>query len=233
MAPQLATHPTRFWLRWSLLGLAFLSAFSIGCSPATIAMALMPWTSNNVDPEYKLFAKDKEITLVMLVNFAQPPFDPDHVAIQSEFPNHLAQFFRKRCQENKHKIKIVAQTEVRSKQEDLQARGTYTPIEVGKHFKADYVLELNIQSCSLYEKNHYPKAYRGTAEIAIDLYKIGATDEDEFHKDMRFEFPGLRGPIDAGTMNAAAFRRLFLNKVARDVSKLFIAFPNEERNLLE
>jgi hypothetical protein len=220
--------------RWVIVALGLLAGFSLGCSPASLAMLVLPWMPNNVDPDYKLFAKDKEITLVLLVNFAQPPIHPDHVSVKDELPDHVAQFFRKRCQENKHKIKIVSQVEARSQEQRLKAEGTYSPDELGKHFKADFVLELNVQSCSLYEKNHFPKAFRGVVEMSVHLHKLNAKDEDDFHRDLKLEFPtGLREPIDSGSTNPTAFRRMFLTKVARDVTKLFIAFPADEKHMLD
>ncbi len=226
----------RIGWRWTLIALGLLSWFSIGCSPSSLSMLLMPWNDNKIEPEHKLFvkedklfAKEEAITLVILANFVQPAADLDHIAAQAEIPDHLTQFFRKRCLENKHKIKIVSQAEVRPQYDRLRAEGGASPLELGKHFKADYVLDLKIQRFGLYDNIIGGKYFRGRAEIAVELHKVNATDDIPFHKDLNFEYPGTRGAIDASTTNPPAFRRLFLTKIARDVTKLFIAFPPEEK----
>jgi hypothetical protein len=222
---------TRQSYRWLLVAFGFLSWISIGCNPATISWMLMPWMDNKIDPEYKLFAKDKELTLVITSNFRHSHFEPELIGADIELGDKLAQFFRKRCQENKHKLKIVPQAEVRSQQLKLLAGGGSSPLELGKHFKADYVLELDIRSFSIYEKNSFPKMFRGVSEITVNLHKVEDKDGEHlpFMREFRAEYPGSNRPIDASSTNPSSFRNLFLTKIARDVSKMFIAFPQEER----
>ena len=63
--------------RWIMVLIGLTSWISIGCTPASLTMMLMPWMDNKLDPEYKLFAADKELTVVILSNFAQPQLHPD------------------------------------------------------------------------------------------------------------------------------------------------------------
>lgn len=220
--------PRRFG--WSLVLVGGLAWLSIGCSPATLSMLMMPWSDNKIDPEYKLFADSKEINLVILSNFAQSEFRAEINPADTELAARVAEFLRKRCNENKHKLKIVPHTQVRNFQEKEQSSGEFSAMEAGKHFKADFVLDLTIQSLSLFEKNSYPKMFRGSTEISVNLYKMNVKEGDNkvFSKDYRTEYPS-RGPIDAGNSNPASFRNLLLAKVARDVTKMLIAFPPEER----
>jgi hypothetical protein len=137
---------------------------------------------------------------------------------------------RERCNANKHKLNIVPYAEGRSLQIKQQVEGNPNPLEIGRKLKADYVLDMNIQSFSLYEKRSNPPLFRGEAEIAISLFKVEVKDGDHkvfFKGDYRGE--GSPTPFDAGTTSPATFRAGFLSKMARDISKMFIAYPQTER----
>ena len=222
-------------LGWTLVAVGCLAWLSIGCSPASLSMLLMPFSDNKIDPEYKLFAASKELKLVILSNFSNPEFREDVLAAENELADRVAEYMRKRCTENSHKIKIVSQVEVRNFQQKEGTTGDLFAKEVGKKFKADYVLDLNIQSMNLYEKNTFPKMFRGTTQIAVSLYKIDGKDGEQkpFSKLIQSEYPGARGPIPADNSSASAFRNLFLTKVSRDLTKLLIAFPPEERMMMD
>jgi hypothetical protein len=228
---------SRYGWRWILILLGGLAWVSVGCNPQSISMFLMPFTDNNTPPEYKLFSADKEITLAVVTNFARPEIHPDLQAADAELAELVAQAFRKRCTDNKHKIKIVPIAQVRSqelKQRQLTG-GELTGVEIGKNLKADYVLELTINSVSVYEKNTWPQMYRGKTEIAVSLCKVDVKDGEHkvFARHYARIFPAGSGPIDANSMSLAMFRRGFLVKVANDVAKMFIAYPPDESHQLE
>src|SRR5205823_5839076 len=101
----------------------------------------------------------------------------------------------------------------------------------GKHFKADYVLSMEINSMSLYEKGSYNRLYRGQTEIALtmtDVSKPAGEDKkwDGFYTTV---YPGARGPIEVEGSSVMQFRTLFLNHVAKQLSKRFAAYPTDER----
>src|SRR5947208_2436748 len=100
---------SRYGWRWFLVLLGGLSWLSIGCSPQTLSMFLMPFTDNKVDPEYKLFAADKEVTLVILSNFKDAQFQEEIRKADTELADQVSQFLRNRCEANKHKLKLIPQ----------------------------------------------------------------------------------------------------------------------------
>ena len=216
--------------RWLLVVAAGLAWLSIGCSPQSLSIFLMPFVDNNKDPDYKLFAADKELNLVILSNFVHKQFQPEYIPADHELAEHVTSALRKRCQENKHKLKVVPQAEVRSYQMKMLAEGDVSPIEIGKKFKADYVLDLSIEAFSLYQKDGYPKMYRGTAQINVRLYDVKTKDEDPvYRRSYTGDYGGGRGiPLEVGNSNPADFRQLFMRRIGRDISRTFIAFPMDE-----
>lgn len=217
--------------RWFPVFVAAAAWLSIGCNPAMLTMFLLPFTDNKKDPEHLLFAADKEITLVVLSKFSETETRPDYSPADVELGESVAGALRKRCQENKHKLKLIPQPDVRSHYlSQLAQDGDTSPVAIGKKFKADYILTLNIDSFSLYQKDALPRMYRGTARVNIDLYNVNAKGEDPlaFHTTHNADFGGSRVPIEVGNRNPADFRHMFVRRMARDVSRMFIAFPLDE-----
>jgi hypothetical protein len=226
---------SRYGWRWIIVLLGGVAWISIGCSPQTLSVFLMPFTDNSIDPEYKLFAADKKITLAIMSNFTRPEIHPELQGADAELADLVAAKLRERCQKNGHKIEIIPSVQVRSEEMKQRAAGDVNPIDLGKNLKAEYVLDLNINLFSIYEPNYFPKMFRGKTEIALAVYKIDAKNGEQkvFYKDHPRIYPSSSGPIDAGASSPAAFRRVFLAKVANDISKVLIAYPPEEKRELE
>jgi hypothetical protein len=223
----------RYRWRWLMVLFGFVSWMSLGCNPQTLSFLAMPWSDNKMDPDYKLFAQDKELTVVILSNFAHPQLHPDLQPAEMELAEKVATAMRERCSANKHKLKIVPYAEVRGYQVKQWVEGNPNPLQVGKKFKADFVIDMSIQSLSLYEKRSSPPLFRGQAEISVNLFKVDVKDGDHkvFNKDYRGE--GSPTPFDAGSTSPATFRASFLSKMARDISKMFIAYPTDEKGPFE
>src|SRR5207249_718829 len=133
----------------------------------------------------------------------------------------------KRFAANKEKVKIVPTAKVRSYVNSRSIDGNLVDKhDLGKHFKADYVIALEISpGLSLYEYKS-PQLYRGSGEIAVAVLDVRQPkDEATIFQDVyRTEFP-KRGPIDAGGSSVLQFRGLFLNHIANDLSKYFAGYP--------
>lgn len=237
MAKQIAAA-SRYGWRWSFVLIGGLAWASLGCNPQTFSLILMPFTDNNVAPEYKLFAQDKEITLAILSRFArlETGTATDALGADAELTELIEEALHKRCAANKHRIKIIPAAQVRAHEAKLrQTSGAETScVDLGKSLKADFVLDANMQSFSLFEKITYPPMYRGRTDLAISLYKMDAKEGHKvFRKDFTRIHPRDSGPIDAGNMNASVYRRVFLMHVANDISRMLIAYPPEEKRSLE
>jgi ribosomal protein S17E len=215
-------------------GLGLLLAalgLTLGCSPAAMSMLLMPWTDDKIPPEFKLANKDKEVTVAVLATFGTLELRPEIAPADTELAEKFTASLRKRCQENKEKVKVLSPTQVRGLQNKQGGLASLSPTEVGKQLKADYVIALEITSLSLYERNSFRQLYRGNAEISISLFDVNKPEGEHkvFDKPYRTEYPGARGPIDASGSSEGQFRTAFLTKIARDLTKVFTGFPPDER----
>jgi hypothetical protein len=225
----------QIWSRWSLVLLGCLLWLCVGCNPQSMSMLLMPFTDNKVDPtEYKLFKadKDKEVTVVVLANFKESQFQEDIRKADVELAEQVSHYLRKRCEENKNKLKLIPQAQVRSFHLKQLAEDEHEldPVEMGKKFKADFVLHMEIDRLQIYEPKSYPKMFRATTQITINLYKTKAKDAEDAHpvvdKLYVVEFP--KDAIQAEGISVAKFRREFLDKAGREISRMFISYSPDE-----
>jgi len=219
------TKPSR---RWYAAAFVFTTLWlSIGCNPATLSMFFVPFVDDKIPATHKLAVKGKEVTVCVLANFAKLETRSDLVPAESELPELVAQQLRKRCQENKEKVKIIPPARTRSYSQAADSRSLK---EIGKHFQADYVIVLEIQDLTLYEKASSNLLYRGNIDLQVRVVDLNQQEGDGtvFSEYYRGEFPGSR-PVDASEMNIAQFRQRFLNKVAADVARFFTAYPREQR----
>src|SRR2546425_10588830 len=149
---------------WAALLLGTV-ALAIGCNPGTLSYFLMPWVDDKVPPRVKL-AGDKEVTVVVTSSFAYLDTRAEHQMFDQELSERLTAAMSKRFAANKEKVKIVPTAKVRSYVNSRSIDGNLVDKhDLGKHFKADYVIALEISpGLSLYEYKS-PQLYRGSGEI--------------------------------------------------------------------
>jgi hypothetical protein len=225
------TRKSRYGSRWLLVLFGALSWLSIGCNPQMLTMFLMPFQDGKKDPEYKVFADSKEIKLVVLSHFDTKPFQPELIPAEQELATSVCESLRERCTANKHTLKLIPQVEVRNFQlRQLSEDGAIAPLEIGKKFKADFVLDLSIEEFDIYQKRSVPRLYYGSTQVNIKLYKLAKDDNSEvFSSRYRNEYNPNKGvPLEVGNSNPAGFRNLYLKRVSRDISRMFIAFDPDE-----
>jgi hypothetical protein len=217
-------------LAWGLL-LALSGAWlSIGCSPATVYMLLVPFTDNNTPAKFKIANPDKEVTVAVVSNFSNLETRAELIDAHNELAQKFVASLEKRAKENKEKLKFIPLAQVRSRQNKLGANPTSSVAEIGKHFKADYVISLEIVNIDLFLKGSSRQLYQGITDISVQLFDMSKEEgERRVHEEnFRREYP--RTPIDAGGSTPSQFRGIFLSRVGNDLSRIFTSYPPEERH---
>jgi hypothetical protein len=214
----------RWYLAAFILGTFWVS---IGCTPATLSMFFLPFVDDKIPPRCKL-AKKQEVTVCIVTNFASLETRSDVIPAESELAHLVAAQLRKRTQENREKVKVLPPSRTFSLNQAGDGPSLY---EIGKRAKADYVVALEIQNLSLYEKNSNNMLYRGNLDMIIRVVDVTQAEGEGtiLNEPYRGEYPGALGPVDAAEMNVQQFRARFLNKVAGDVARMFTAYPPEQR----
>jgi hypothetical protein len=102
-------------------------------------------------------------------------------------------------------------------------------VKIGDHFEADYVIDMEIISLTLYEPGSANQLFRGRADISVQVVNVNEPDDDPiFRPQYRCEYPKTRGPIPIGEYSAVQFKQKFLDHVGRELSWYFTAHLNED-----
>jgi hypothetical protein len=173
-----------------------------------------------------LAVKDKETKALILV-FSGMEARPEFAGVDRELSGLLTQTLNKRFKDNKEKVTLISPNKVQEYKNN-HPDWYMNPSEVGKSFEVDYVVFLEVESMSLYEKGSGNTLYRGRAEIHIKLFNLNEKDEDPIHKTYRSEYPTSRGPIPVDDRNQQEFFEDFLTFVAKELSFYFTAHPTDE-----
>ncbi|MCS7044861.1 MAG: hypothetical protein NZO58_00745 [Gemmataceae bacterium] len=226
-----ARSDLRRW-RWVAFLLGTLGV-SFGCTPATLSLLFLPFTDDRIPPKCHL-AKNKEVTLCITTSSTALETRPDLIPAEQELAELLAQQLRQAAVENKEKIKVVPPSRVRSFLQSGEASGRALS-DVGKQFKADYVISLEIASMSLYERGSQQMLFRGNTEIKVSVIDVAkpAGEGTIFTETYRREFP-LNHPLEVtDARDVPLFRQRFLGAVATDIARMFTPYPSNRRHLME
>lgn len=215
--------------RWSGLLLLGVATFCTGCNLLSIPYFLM-YADAKHPAKCKLASddKDKEIRVVILT-YAGLETRPEFLRADRELTSALAKQLGEGFQANKEKVTVVPPVQVERYKDGHPNWHAMDLVEIGDYFKADYVIDLEIDTLTLYEEGSRNTLYRGRAAISIavmDVHKPG--DEPMYKEEYTCEYPTTRGPIPVGDSTASQFRQLFLSYVAKQLSWRFTGHPTAD-----
>lgn len=217
----------RRWL-WTAVLLSFI-VFNIGCSPIIFMNFLLsPFMDDKVEPVCRLSEKDKEVKIVIAAHHANLELS-EVKFMHQEVARRLGQLLEQRFKENKEKGKIVPATLVQSYQ--ASHTGYISPQDIGKHFKADYVILLELDNLGLFEKGSRDQLYRGHAEIQVKVFDMRkpAEEYEKYDKVKRWDYPSVQRFIERSDMSPEQFRGQFVERICKDLARDFVAHPPRER----
>jgi hypothetical protein len=217
--------------RWWWLSGLLAAALGAGCDLGTLTYFLSP--EDKEQPELKRLASDdkkKEVKVVILTYAALEP-RTEFLQADRQLSELLARQLGELCKSNEEKVTIVPSRRVEEYKNLHPSRRGCDPVEVGQHFKADYVIYLEINHMDLYEKGCAHQLLRGRVNISVSLIDIAHPDDTEEPREFTYVYPTeAHGPIDVSPeMPPSRFRQEFLNSIARRLSWYFAPHSKRER----
>jgi len=214
----------------TLAALMLLGALSAGCQLLALPYFFLPGMEPRSDPACPLVSKDKEKTVkVLILSQAALETRPEFLRVDRDLAQYLWQAMEDGFKKNKEKVTIVRNSLVEKFKDDHPNWKAMGAVEIGKQFKADYVVELDVNQISLYEPGSFNTFFRGRCDISIVVHDTYHSSEGpKWTTEYTTEFPKARGPIDAGNSNVAGFRQKFLQVVAREISYNFTSHLIED-----
>jgi hypothetical protein len=212
-----------------ITAILLIASLSAGCNLMALPFFLIPG-ENKHEAKYKLASDDKEKQVrVVILASAGLEMRPEFLKIDRELSRMLAAQLQEGFKQNSEKVTIVPTSQVERYKDEHPNWHTQDLEEIGKHFHADQVVNLEINSISLYEPGSSNTLYRGRASISVSVVDVHEpTEGPKFRHEYTCEYPRARGPIPAGDGNAAQFRQMFLTVVAKELSWLFTSHPVDD-----
>jgi hypothetical protein len=218
----------RKWLAAGLLG----AALGAGCDPATMMYFLTPEAKE--EPELRRLAsedKKKEVKVVILAYSAMEPRS-EFIQADRQVTELLARQLTELARANEEKVVVVPPRKVEEYKNQHPSRRGCDPTEVGTFFKADYVIYLELNQMSLYERGSANQMLRGRADISVTLVDM-RQPEDQDTKPFTCVYPSdSRGAVDVSPETPPnVFRANFLAYVAKRLSWYFAPHPRRDREV--
>lgn len=168
--------------------------------------------------------KAKEAKVLILVHSSVEP-GPDFVGVDRELSGLLSRRLTEACKENDQKVTVVLPNKVQEFKNEHPDWHSMNLRDIGTRFSVDYVIGLDIESLSLYEKGSANTLYRGRAEITITLVNMHKPDDDPIVAHASETYPEVRGPIPADDQNARQFYLAFVNYLSHHLCWRFTDHP--------
>jgi hypothetical protein len=216
------TASRRAWF----LASVFLSASLVsGCNMMAIPFFLIPGMDPKIDAKCKLASSDKEKTVrVAILASSGLETRPEFLRVDRDLTRLLAQQLQQGFKQNKENVVLVPTSQVERYKDEHANWHSMAPEDIGKYFNADYVINLEIESITLYEPGNGNTLFRGRARISVDVVDVKkAAEGPKFKDEYSIEYPKA-GPISAAfsdDSNPAQFRQRFLAKIAQELSWYF------------
>ncbi|MBY0523916.1 MAG: hypothetical protein K2R98_10990 [Gemmataceae bacterium] len=219
MAPS-----ARRWRLVGLLGLAILS--TIGCNPLTSLYFLAVGLDPKVEPDCRLASEDKNKEVkVVILTYCPLEMRQELLGADRELSSLLGQKLLEGTRANKEKITIVSPTKVQHYKDEHPNWQSNGPEVIGKYFRADYVIDLEINTLTLFQARSANQMLRGNAEISITVHDLSKPGEEPIFKDeYACEYPPSR-EVPISDCSPQKFRMQFLTRMATDLSWKFTSHP--------
>ncbi|HZU36354.1 MAG TPA: hypothetical protein VFA18_10625 [Gemmataceae bacterium] len=168
----------------------------------------------------KLTSDDKKkVVKVILLASSNLQGQPEFLTVDRDLANLLIRRLQQSYKDNKENVVLLPAPKV-EQYKDTHPNWALDVPGIGKYFKADYVVWLQVDSLSLYEQGSNNMLYQGHANIQVSLYDMSQPDAVPQEKSYVTEYPrGSERPVDSP--NSLPFQQAFLDHIAKDLCRYF------------
>ncbi len=213
------------WRRALAAAIILASCLGTGCNLALLPMLLFG-PEPKMPPKLKKLASDdkkKEVKVVLLA-YNGLETRPELIQADRQLCELLAKSLKEQFKANEENVTIVPPRKVEEYKNNHPDwhRDLDLVSQVGRHFKADYVIHLEINSLTLFDKGSVNQLYRGNTQIDVSVVDVNKPDESPEHETFSHLYPSEgKGPVPVGDVTQEQFRHAFLTAVAKKLSWYF------------
>jgi len=218
------------WLWYGVILAA--TCASHGCSQLGALGYILGGDPADPPKMHRLASDDKkEVKVMILATSTGLETRPELVGVDREFSAFLASHLKKGFERNKEKVTVISPQKVEQykQQHPGWQHADLDLAAIGRHFKADYVIYLEISNVSLL-KDKSPQLYQGSIRAAVRL--VDVTKEDDLDNNNVDEFsdsyPDEADAIAVDEKSVEQFRRTFYNHAAERLSWYFTEHSRDD-----
>lgn len=223
--------------RWFVVTLLVLIVAGFGCNPLIAPLYLLGvFNKPVVPPELNFYEKAREekdkrnIKVIVLASRGtgvSPDFIGSEVKLATMFAAKLAAGFA----ENKERVSIVPVSDVEKFKLEHENWKAMDVREIGKKFHADYVIDMELSSLSLYANRSHKQFFQGQVRVSlavVDVEKPG--EEGVWRREYTRQYPATGPQAIDSDMSQEKFMQQFFFRVATDLSWYLTAHPTAEHH---
>jgi hypothetical protein len=217
--------------RWFLTFLAGVGAVSSGCDLASMMWLVMPEAREEARIKHLASKDPKKVPQVaILTHNAALETRVEFIHADRALAEMLSEHLRARAADDRENLTIIPQRKVeafKNNHPDWAQKGL---VQAGRALGADYVIYLEIESLSLYEKGSLREMLHGRAEISVSLADVNNRDEPVSTQPFSCSWPNeSHGPVPVLDRSVMEFRQDFLRHVAKQLSWRFARYHKREQ----
>jgi hypothetical protein len=206
--------------RW--VALLLLVAAGVGCSPSSFYFFL---PENRDDPAMHRLAADdakKEVRVVILTYSNKLETRPELIGSERDLTQAFAVKLQEGCRDNSENVVIVSPRKVEEFKSAHPAWHQADLSDIGRHFKANYVIYLEINRLSLFNKADMNTQYKGHVDISVSLINVDKPETEPEHKEFVCSYPSDAKAIAVEPDHPVSqFREGFFAFIAKKLSWYF------------
>src|SRR5262249_31583414 len=99
-------------------------------------------------------------------------YGQDRIGAEKELANLLTVKLQEGCKANNEAVTVIPASRVQRFKEEHRKWQELAPREIGRYFRADYPIDLEIGTMTLFERGSANQLYRGNAELTVAVHDI-------------------------------------------------------------
>jgi hypothetical protein len=209
------------WARGAVWG-TVLAIFTLGCNPLSTLSFL-----TNPEPlkpaEYPLVFKEgpkkgKDPVTVALFVTSSSNIGPTFAGAEGRLAYGIAKELPEMAKEgdSHHKLVVLEPSAVNKFKMHNPNWKLMHPTEWGKKLNVDFVIDIQLEKMSLYQKQSANLVYEGQAEVDISVYDVDAGLEPRYNYVLAFKYPHT-GVLDASFIPPERFKQDYLEHLATEI----------------
>src|SRR5262245_6891722 len=218
-----------------LASVLLLIVAGIGCNPLLVPMYIFQGFKQGKIPSHYDFydkaraaKKKKEIKVVVLSERGRG-LAPEFVSAERTITNMFVNQLRMNFQQNKEQVVVVAPGDVEKFKREHDDWRAMDSTDIAKHFGADYLIDIEIASISIYEPGT-KELYHGHCRIPIRVIDADKNAPEVFPPhDYESDYPTGGEMIPSSDMSADRFQQKFFSKIALDMAAVFSAIETRQQ----